>query len=156
MSFSSMFFQWVPLSMPPWPGSSTISGRGSLLCFGHGARAAAGAVGAVLQRDVAQEARPVDGGKIEHQPRRLAGGGGKHKGFFTSTGLGGVEHDARAAAHDQAVAVGGDQAAAVLAGALRQLEGDLRQVDHHPVGIGEREGGDVDLAGKVEHEAGLL
>ena len=64
------------------------------------------------------------------------------------TGLRDVEHDARAALHDQAEAERLDQAAAALAGLGRQLERHLRQVDHHAVGIGEREGAQIDLAAR--------
>ena len=63
------------------------------------------------------------GDEIEHQPRRLAVGGGEREGLVDPHRALGVEHDARAALHDQAVAERLDQAAAVLAGFGRQLEG---------------------------------
>ena len=44
----------------------------------------------------------------------------------------------------------------LLARLGRQLEGDLRQVDDDPVGIGESEGAQVDLLGQIDHEPGLL
>ena len=101
-----------------------------------------------LSRSVARE--------IEHQPRRLAVGGGEREGLVDPHRPLGVEHDARAALHDQAVAERLHQAAALLAGLGRQLEGDLRQIDHHAIGIGEREGGQIDLLAEVDHKAGLL
>ena len=124
--------------------------RGGLVANGGVARPARG------QRDVAQEARAVGRGQIEHQPRRLSVDRGKREGLLDPHRPGDVEHDARAALHDQAVAEGLDQAAALLAGMRRQLEGDLRQVDHDSIGIGEREAGDIDLAREVDHETGLF
>src|SRR5229473_3234666 len=73
----------VPLSMPPWPGSITTSGRGSPAAFS------------------------------------------------------------------------GSRSSLRLSGTRRKLERDLRHVDHHPVGIGEREGTDVDLLAEIDHHAGL-
>ena len=63
--------------------------------------------------------------------------------------------DARAALHHQAEPERLDQAAALLAGLGRKLERDLRHVDDHPVGVGEREGADVDLAAEIDDEARL-
>ena len=65
-----------------------------------------------------------------------------------------VEHDARAALHDEAEAERLDQPPAVLAGLGRQVEGHLRQVDHHAIGVGEREGAQIDLAREIHDEAG--
>src|SRR5262249_51841713 len=48
-----------------------------------------------------------------------------------------------------------DQAAARLPGLGRELERDLRHVQHHPVGIGEREGADVDLLGQIDDQTRL-
>ena len=112
--------------------------------------------GAGVERDRAHETVAVGRGQIEHQAGRLIAGGVEHEGLVDPHRPLGVEHDARAALHDQAVAERLDQAAALLAGLGRQLEGDLRQVDHHAIGIGEREGGDVDLLGEVDDKAGLL
>ena len=44
----------------------------------------------------------------------------------------------------------------MFAGFGRQLEGDLRQVDHHPIRIGEREGGEVDLLAQIDDKTRLL
>ena len=49
------------------------------------------------------------------------------------------------ARHDQTEAERLDEAPALLAGPGRELEIDLGNVDHHPIGIGKREGAQVDL-----------
>ena len=67
------------------------------------------------------------------------------KALSIRTGLVDVHDDARAALHDEAEAERLDQAAAVVAGVGRQAERHLRQVDHHAVGIGERERPQFDL-----------
>ena len=67
---------------------------------------------AVLHGDIAQEAVAVGGGKIEHQPRRLAGGRGERESLVHPHRPFGVEHDARTALHDQAEAERLDQPAA--------------------------------------------
>ncbi len=115
-----------------------------------------GAQGAVLHGDVAQKTLAVGGGEIEHQPRRLVPGGTKREGLVHPHRPLGVEHDARAALHDEAVAERLDQAAAVLAGLRGQLEGHLRQIDHHPIGIGEREGRQIDFLAQIHHKTRLL
>ena len=93
--------------------------------------------------------------QIDHQPRRLAGRGLEHEGLVDPHRLADIDHDARAALHDQAEAERLDQAAAGLAGLGRQVERHLRQVDHHPIGIGEREGAQIDLLREIHDEAGL-
>ena len=77
----------------------------------------------------------------------------EHEGLVDAHRPGRVDHDARAALHHEAVAERLDQPAPLLAGARRKLEGQLRQVDHDPIRIGEREGRDLDRAREVEHEA---
>src|SRR5262249_1355802 len=44
--------------------------------------------------------------------------------------------------------------AAAFAGFGGQAEGELRHVDDNPIGIGEREGGEIDGAGEVGNEPG--
>ncbi len=110
----------------------------------------------LLHGDVAQEAGAVGRGQIDHQPRRLVVDGGERECLVDPHRPLGVEHDARAALHDQAVAEGLDHAAALLAGLRGQLEGDLRQVDHHPIGIGQREGRDIDLLREIDDKPRLL
>ena len=117
---------------------------------------AAGVQAAVLHGDAVQEALAVGGGKIDHQPRRLVVGGGEREGFVHPHRPLGVEHDAGTALHDQAEAERLDQAAAVLAGLRRQLEGHLRQVNHHPVRIGEREGRHIDFLRQIHDKPCLL
>ena len=78
----------------------------------------------------------------------------EHEGLVDPHRLGQVEHDARAALHDQAEAERLDQAAAGLAGLGRQLEGHLRHVDDHAIGIGEREGAQIDLAARNRRRSG--
>ena len=109
-----------------------------------------------VERERAHEGVAVDGDQIEHQPGRLAFGGVEHEGLVDPHRLREVEHDARAALHDQAEAVRLDQPAPLVPGLGRQLEGHLRDVDHDPVGIGQREGPQIDLAGQVHHEADLI
>ena len=100
-----------------------------------------------LSRSIADE--------VEHQPRRLAVDcASSTNALSIRTGLLDVEHDARAALHHEAEAERLDQPAAALAGLRRQLEGHLRQVDDHAIGVGEREGAQVDLAREVHDEAG--
>ena len=82
-------------------------------------------------------------------------GGVEHEGLVDPHRLRQVEHDARAALHDEAEAERLDQAAAGLAGLGRQLEHHLRQVDDHAIGIGEGEGAQIDLAREIHDEAGL-
>ena len=110
----------------------------------------------IVLRDRAQETLAVGRRQIEHQPRRLAVAGGEREGLVDPHRALGVEHDARAALHDQPVAERLHQAAALLAGLGRQLEGDLRQIDHHPIGIGQGEGREIELLAEVDHHTGLL
>jgi len=110
----------------------------------------------VLERDVAQIGVAVGGGQVDHEPCRLALGRGHDEGLVDLHRALGVQDDAGAALHDQAVAEILDQAAAVLACLVGQMEGDLRQVDDDPVRIGERERGEFDLPVNVEDEPGLL
>ena len=107
----------------------------------------------VLQREVAQERLAVDRGQIEHQARRLAVDGVEHEGLVDAHRPRRVDHDARAAGHDEAEAERLDEAAPALAGPWGEVEHDLRQVDHHPVGVGEREGGHVESLRQVDDEA---
>ena len=48
-----------------------------------------------------------------------------------------------------------DQTPTVLPRRGRQFEGHLGNIDDDPVGIGEREGMQVDLAGQIHDEAGI-
>ena len=144
--------------MPPWPGSSTISGRGSLSDFGTtslwvmAALCTGGLASEIVRRKLARSVAR----QIEHQPRRLPAIGRQHEGLVDLHRAFGIEHDARAALHDEAETEGLDQPAPLLAGLVGQLEGDLRHVDDNPVGIGEREGGDIEFLREVHDEAGLL
>ena len=109
----------------------------------------------VFGRERLHEAVAVGRGEIDHQPRRLARRGIDHEGLVDPHRLADIHHDARAALHDEAEAERLDQAAAGFAGLGRQVEGHLRQVDHHAIGIGEREGPQIDLLREVHDEAGL-
>ena len=86
----------VPLSMPPWPGSITISGRGSP--FGLGVALGGCRLRSrrpVLERDGAHERLAVGGREFEHQPRRLIVGGVDHEGLVDPRRTGQI--DARCA-----------------------------------------------------------
>ena len=111
----------VPVSMPPWPGSSTTSGRGSppFVC-GRPALGASGRVSRLssailrkkLSRSVAHE--------LEHQPRRRTVRCVHDERLVDAHRLGEIEDDARAALHHQPEAERLDQAASALAGFRRQ------------------------------------
>ena len=103
-----------------------------------------------VERERAHEGVAVDRDQVEHQSGRLAFGGVEHEGLVDPHRLGQVEHDARAALHDQPEPVRLDQPAALLARPGRQLERHLRDVDHHAVGIGQREGAQIDLAREID------
>ena len=137
---------------------STINGRASPSALTGGSLGFARGIvgGSRLQRNVAHEAGAVGRRKVEHQPRRLAFRSVQHESLFDAHRPLGVEHDARAALHDQPVAKRLDQAAALLAGLGRQLEVHLRQVHHDAVGIGECKGRDVDFSTEVDHKSRLL
>ena len=55
---------------------------------------------------------------------------------------------------DRPVAVLADQAAGVVSGIGRQVEGDARQVDHDPVGVGEHIDRVAHGLAQIGHEAG--
>ncbi len=109
----------------------------------------------ILDRNFVQEALPIGGNQVEHEPRRVAGRRIHDEGLVDAHRLGHVEHDARTALHHQPETKRLDQPAAVLPRLRRQLEGHLGDVDDDPVGIGEREGVQVDLAGQIHDEAGI-
>ena len=92
----------------------------------------------------------VDGCEVEHQAGRLVVGGIEHECLLDAGRAREIEHHARAALHHQAETERLDQAAPLLPGLGRKLEGDLRHVDDHPVGIGEREGADIDLLAEID------
>ena len=110
----------------------------------------------ICQRDVAHEAIAIGRDEIEHQTRRLTFGRVEHERLFKTHRSFCIEHDAGAALHDQAVAKRLHQAARLLARFGGKLESGLRQIDHHAIRIGEREGGDVDLPAEIDDEARLL
>ncbi len=152
----SPFGPLVPVSMPPWPGSSTTSGRGSppFVC-GRPALGAAATGEPAVERDLAQKALAIGRDELEHEPRRRIDRRVDDEGLVDAHRLGQIEHDARAARHHQAEAERLDEAAAALAGFRRQREGHLRHVDHDPVRVGKREGVQVDLAAQIHDEPGL-
>jgi hypothetical protein len=112
--------------------------------------------GTVSERHAAHEAGAICRNKIEDQPRRLALCRIEHEGSVETHWSLGVEHDARAALHDQAKTKCLHQTAALLAGFGRKFEARLGQIDHHPVGVRECEDSEIDLSIQVDHEAGLL
>lgn len=63
-----------------------------------------------------------------------------------------VHDDACLALSEEAVAERRDEAFAVLAGALRQAEHDIGQVDNDAIGIGEREHLGLHAGGQIEEE----
>ena len=85
------------------------------------------------------EGGAIDLFQFEHQPRRLAVGGLQHVGICDFGRTGQIEHDPRAAGHDEAIAKRLDQPASGGARAGLQLKVDLGNVHDHPVGIGQRE-----------------
>jgi len=90
---------------------------------------------------------------FDHEPRRLALDRIEYESLIDAHRASDVEHDARAPLHHQAEAERLDEPAAALARLGGQAEHELRHIDDHPVRIGEREGGKVDAAGKVDDES---
>ena len=103
-----------------------------------------------LERNAAHERLAVGCGEVKHEARGLIIGGTEHEGHVDLRRAREIDDHARAALHDEAEAVCFDQAAAHLPGLGRELERDLRHVQYHPVGIGEREGADLDLPAQVD------
>ena len=146
----------MPVSMPPCPGSSTTSGRGSaLLACGCGLRRWLRRQQAVLDRNFVQEALSIDRNEVEHKARRVTIRRIHDESLVDAHRLGHIKHDTRTALHHQAEAKRLDQPPPVLPHLRRQLEDDLRDIDDDPVGIGKREGVEVDLAGQIHDEAGI-
>jgi len=131
----------------------TTSGRASPSTF---AGASCGLGRTVRQRDVAHEAGAIGRDEIEHQARRLTFGCVEHERLFKTHWSLCIEHDAGAALHDQAVAKSLYQTARLLGRLGGKLESGLRQIDHHAIRVGEREGGDVYLAAEIDHDTRLL
>ena len=104
---------------------------------------------------VDEQGGKLGGREIEQETRGLVVGGLDHHGLLDPRRAGEIDDHARAALHDQTEAERLDQAAPRLPGLGRELERELRHVDHHPVGVGEREGADVDLVAEIDDEAGL-
>src|SRR5262249_20833928 len=67
-----------------------------------------------------------------------------------------VEDDSRTSGHDEPITERLDQAASVRAGADRQLEADLRDIDDDAIGIVQRESSKLDGLVEIEDEASLL
>ena len=109
----------------------------------------------VVDGEVAHEGLAVERREVEHEAGGLIVGGIDHHGLLHPRRAGKIDDHARAALHDEAETERLDQAAPRLPRAGREPERDLRHVDHHPVGIGEGEGADVDLAAEIDDEAGL-
>src|SRR5207248_10382437 len=86
-----------------------------------------------LEGEIAHEARAIDRDEIEHQPRGLTVDRLEYECLVDAHGAGGVDHDARAALHHEAIAERPDQPAPALACAAGKLECDLRQIDHHAI-----------------------
>ena len=150
---------WVPLSMPPWPGSSDDHRPGIAGALAASSRAPAARAAFGRRLSIAAARRKVSrstGARSTHEAGRLALGGIDHEGAGDPHRSGDVDDDARAALHDEAEAERLDDAAAVLAGLRRELEIDLGDIDHHAIGIGDGEGAHIDLAGEVDDEPGLL
>jgi hypothetical protein len=110
---------------------------------------------AVLDRNGAQEGVAIGRDKLEHEPVRLSIGGIERERFFDPGRAAEIDHDARPALHDEAETERLDQPAAGLARLGRKLEGHLRQVDYHPIGIRQRKGAKIDLLAGIDDEAGL-
>ena len=109
----------------------------------------------VGKREVAHESVAIGRDQIEHHPRRHTLGRRQHESLVHADRPLGVDHDPRPALHDKAVAERLDQPPAGLAGLGREPEGDLRQVDDHPVRRCQSKDGQVDLVGEIEDQAGL-
>ena len=110
----------------------------------------------VLEREVAHEGGAIDRHQVDHEPRRLVVDRLEHEGAVDAHRPGRIDHDARAALHHQAVAERLDQAFRARAGAGGKLEGDLRQVHHHAIRIGEREGRHLDGAAEIHDQPGAV
>jgi len=125
-------------------------------CFGIDCGSGPARLGrAVLERNRAQERVALGRGKFEHEPVRLPVGCVDGERLFQPRRPGEIDHDARAALHDEAEAECLDQAAAHLSGFGRQLERHLWQIDHHPIRVRQCEGAKIDFPGEVDDEAGL-
>jgi len=105
------------------------------------------------RRKLGQEARPVSRGKIEVDTRDRRACPTRDNARFHPHRPLGVDDDARLAQREQAVAVGLDEAASLLARTLRQAEAHVGHVDDDPVGVGQQEILVGRGAGKDEREA---
>src|ERR1700745_2817343 len=95
----------VPLSMPPWPGSITTSGRESpftLVSGGVCGFVPSGARGS--RRNAAHERLTVGCGEVKHEARGLIIGGTAHEGHVDLRRAREIDDHARAALHDEAEA----------------------------------------------------
>src|SRR5882757_97973 len=78
--FSLSLPAWVPLSMPPWPGSITTTGRESAAVAGVGVGNCRPQFGPAFRRKGLNEGGAIDLFQLEHQPWRLAVGRLEHIG----------------------------------------------------------------------------
>ena len=135
-------------------------GRGSPLGAAARARAPAGSAprrGAVVRRERAHEAVAVGRHEIEHQPRRLAARRRPARTPCRSAPAcrqSSTMREPPCMTRPKRNALTSPRPVSPVL--RRQLEGHLRQVDHHAVGIGEREGAQIDLAREIHDEAGLV
>ena len=112
--------------------------------------------GTVSQCQGSHEAGTVRRNKIEDQSRWLALCRVEHEGFIETHWSLGIEHDARAALHDQAKRNAFTRPrpwSPALAGNLKVVWGRSTTT---PVRIRERKDSEIDLSIQVDHEARLL
>ena len=112
--------------------------------------------GTILGRQRLDEGGPVHLLELQHQPRRLAVGRLQHIGIGNLRRTRQVEHDSRAARHHEAISERLDQTAPCRAGTGRELEIDLGNIDDDAIGVGQREGAELNGPVEIEDETGLF
>ena len=154
----------VPESRPPWPGSSTttfLPPPGGGACWrGDQRRQLLGVAFALLEvgrpAGLGVEFGAGGGEQVDHHPVAEAGGGRDHQRVGHRHRLVEVDHHARIAGAEQAIAIGFDGAEAAGPRRRAQPPGHFRHVDHHPVGIGQGEGAQIHRIGQFDHQPGAV
>ena len=181
--FSLMVEPMAPGSMPPWPGSMTISGLprlgSSVGCLaalpprapvpapaplpraGQGPGGRLGdrrdggdrAIGDRVALELGAELGIGHRPQVDQQPQRLAIGGRNELRPGDLRRLHQVEHDPRGAGLEQAIAHAGDQALPLQLAAAGDLPVDLAHVDDDAIGIGQGEDLEIAALGQGDDHA---
>ena len=98
----------------------------------------------------------LGGKQVDHHPVAEAGAGRQHQGIAHRHRTVEIDHHARIALAEQAVAIGLDRAEAAGQRRRPQLPGDFRHIHHHPVGTAQGEGAQIHRIGKFDHQPGAV